>query len=98
MSAVSEPLPQNGRVHCRVCLRFYQHGAGESRTPRHLRSRTHVTAAVTLGIDPTIEHAERARCAVCGGVANNLRRHTDTQMHRAAAAAAGLPPTTVDLD
>ena len=95
MSSPTPTLPGNGRVRCRVCLRYYQHGTGESRTARHLASRTHRGAAEQLGLDPTVEHAEPARCTVCGGIANGLRRHTATQRHRRAAAAAGLPPETV---
>ena len=98
MSRDPDQLPLNGRVRCRICLRYYQHGRGESRTLRHLGSRRHIDAAALLGIDPAVEHAERARCAVCGGVANELRRHIVTRMHQTAAMTMGVDPQVVGLD
>lgn len=90
-------LPQHGRVICRVCDRAYQHGDSESRTARHLRSKPHRDAAARLGVDPDVEDCVRAICEICGGVANDLGRHTAGDAHRRAAEAQGLPRHLVRL-
>jgi hypothetical protein len=92
MFTMSDRLPINARVVCRICGGGYRYNRNDAEVSApHLRSRRHRTAAYAAGLPPDAQDPMVARCAVCGGsLAKTFAGHADTRRHREAAKALGL--------